>query len=355
LNVCARFLGALLGIDHALDKPFRRIVVSKYVGLGSIIQATPLLQTLRKRYPEATIVFVSTEGNETLLKHIPEIDAFYGISDRNLSAVIRSSFALLRKLWKFKPELYIDLEFYSHYSTIITTFSKATNRLGFQKKDKPYRKGIFNYLVPFDTNTPISEAYLQFSRLLGATETVSQLKIEINPEAREGLEAKTGLSFRLPYIVINPNASDLRLERRWPAENFIATIEHFFLNYPGYQLVLIGNKAEAPYAGKINLSELILLIANAELMVTNDTGPMHIAYATGTKTISLFGPCSPLQYGGFRKGIALYKHVSCSPCVHTHLIPPCKGNNTCMKLISVAEVKDASNQLLNPAAAAHQK
>ena len=57
LNVTARILGFFLRIDHSLDRKFKTIAVCKYKGLGSIVQATPLLQTLRKNYPEARIIF----------------------------------------------------------------------------------------------------------------------------------------------------------------------------------------------------------------------------------------------------------------------------------------------------------
>ena len=76
-------------------------------------------------------------------------------------------------------------------------------------------------------------------------------------------------------------------------------------------------------------------------MISNDTGPMHIAFAVNTKTIALFGPCSPLQYGDIHAVEIFYKHVHCSPCVHKYLRPPCHGDNICMKNISAGEVKNA--------------
>lgn len=359
----ARILGFLLRIDHSLDKEFEKIVISKYAGLGSIIQATPLIQTLRKNFPKAKFIFVSTEANSILLKHIPEIDEILLVSDKNFVSVLKTSLRLIKSLWRIKPDLYIDLEFYSNYSGIITTLSKATNRLGFAKKSKAYRKGIYNYLVPFSVDSPISQTYLQFAELVNCKEIVSALKIEIPEKTGEKFSEKIDILPDQKYIVVNPNASDLRIERRWPKESYIQTILFLLNNYPTYTIVLIGNKLEAAYideitsslptrsnlinsAGKLNLSELICLIANANLMVTNDTGPMHIAFALNIKTISLFGPCSPLQYGHVSNSITFYKKVHCSPCVHTHLTPPCHGDNICMKNIKVEEVILALSQSL---------
>jgi hypothetical protein len=63
--------------------------------------------------------------------------------------------------------------------------------------------------------------------------------------------------------------------------------------------------------------------------------------------VALFGPCSPQQYGVNPSGIVIYKNIYCSPCVHDFIIPPCKGDNQCMKLISVAEVVNACCHLLD--------
>jgi ADP-heptose:LPS heptosyltransferase len=357
INWMARLLGAVLRIDHSLHRDFKTIVISKYAGLGSIIQATPLLQTLRKKYPDSKLYFVTTQANATLLKLIPEVSETLLVSDKNLWSIAYSSFNLIIHLWQIKPELYIDLEFYSNYSGIITTLSKATNRLGFYKEDKSYRKGTYNYLVPFSVNSPISKTYLQFADLLICNEKITTLKIEV-PTLENVYSSRLGLEKEHPYIVVNPNASDLRLERRWPKESYIATLNFLLKERPNYKIILIGNKMEAAYvdeiesaiadkknlinsSGKLTLSELVLLIAGAELMLTNDTGPMHIAFALKIKTISLFGPCSPEQYGDTSNGVVFYKKVACSPCVHNFLIPPCHGDNICMKNIQVEEIEKA--------------
>lgn len=359
INFLARALGFFLRIDHSLNKSFDTIVISKYVGLGSIIQATPLLQTLRKKYPNSKIIFITTKGGKMLLNHIPEVDETLTISDTSIFEVFRSSLQLIFKLWKLKPKLFIDLEFYSNYSGIITTLSLAKNRLGFYNEEKAYRKGIYNFLIPFQIELPISTTYLQFAKLVRCEDEITSLKIEINEsEHWKTIFEKINLTKSQTYIVVNPNASDLRLERRWPKKSFVTVIQAFIKENKNIQIVLVGDKSEAPYvteiekqidqpkniinsAGKLNLSELIVLIANAQLMLTNDTGPMHIAFATKTKTISLFGPCSPKQYGGLEHAVTFYKKVHCSPCVHKYIIPPCHGDNQCMKQIDEEEVRIA--------------
>jgi ADP-heptose:LPS heptosyltransferase len=251
------------------------------------------------------------------------------------------------------------LEFYSNYGSIITTLSKAQNRLGFYKEDKVYRKEVYNYLIPFSVDVPISTTYLQFAKLLNCHSEITELKIEINEGNHwQGITAKLGIDKSQEYVVVNPNASDLRLERRWPKESFIGVMNTFIQQNKPHKIILMGDKTEVAYvseierslnnsnlvinsAGKLHFSELIVLIANAKLMLTNDTGPMHVAFAVKTKTISLFGPCSPKQYGMQENAITFYKNVHCSPCVHQFIIPPCRGDNQCMKQISEKEVAEA--------------
>ncbi len=369
LNALARTLGFFLNIDHSLDKPVKTMAVCKFVGLGSIIQVTPLLQTLRKNYPDAKIIFVTNESNKALLEHIREVDNIAVISDKSLSALVTSTIMLLLTLWKNKPDLYIDLEIYSNYSSIIATMSLSKNRMGFLKNDRTYRKGMYTHMMFFNLKSPVSQTYLQFARLLGIKNCIAELKLTSNNENEkraiiQNINNKLIIENLGKYIVINPNASDLRLERRWGAENFISLINNICNGFPEFKIVLIGNKNETSYiskihssldsrtnvldsSGKLTLAELIVLIDNADLMVTNDTGPMHIAFALKTKTVALFGPCSPQQYGGIENTITIYKNVYCSPCVHEFIIPPCKGDNQCMKKITVEEVVDLVTQALS--------
>jgi len=366
LNVLARILGFFLRIDHSLKEPVRVIAICKFVGLGSIIQATPLLQTLRKNYPNARIIFISNESNKALLNHINGVDEVFTISDKGIIPLLMSTIRLLFTLWKQKPCVYIDLEIYSNYSSVIATMSLSKNRMGFFKNDKTYRKGMYTHMLFFNVKSPISQTYLQFARLLGCKNIVAELSLNtdsIAPNTLEIIGHKLNISLQ-KYVVINPNASDLRLERRWDMENFITLIQKSCDEFPEYKIILIGAGNETSYvnrlssqlvsqknvvdsSGKLSIQELLILIANANLMITNDTGPMHIAFALKTKTVSLFGPCSPQQYGGLENTITIYKNTYCSPCVHEFLIPPCKGDNQCMKKITVEEVFTTAKSLLN--------
>jgi ADP-heptose:LPS heptosyltransferase len=159
------------------------------------------------------------------------------------------------------------------------------------------------------------------------------------------------------YLVVNPNASDLMVERRWPADRFVALISRL-LERRELSIVLIGSPTERAYvstlfeqvagpgrglvvnlAGELSLGGLFALLEKARCVVTNDTGPMHMAWALGVPTVALFGPVDPQHYGYSGPGVELhYRKVYCSPCVHEIDVPPCGGNNVCMQRIGVEEV-----------------
>lgn len=355
LNYLVRFAGLLLRPDHNLSRPFRTIAVCKFKGMGSIIQATPLLQTLRENYPDARICFVTTPANVALLKKMNMVDEIIVINDSGIFKLAGSVIRAIFRMWKLRIGVYFDLEIYSHFSSLITTLSVSRNRFGFYLRSGNFRMGMYTHMMFFNINAPVSQVYLQMASLL-------PLK-----SRRETLYPLSGIrSEKVPaenrYIVINPNASDLRLERRWPAENFIA-LTQWLLKETSFHIVFIGAKQEKAYvndiclhfaneekvinlAGATTLDELIGIIANARGMITNDTGPMHLGFSTGCPLVALFGPCSPAHYGMTGKVICLYKGHYCSPCIHEFIFSPCSGNNICMKDITTEEVIHAFQRLM---------
>lgn len=359
LNITARILGQLLRINHEFKSNPRRIVVCKFLGMGSIIQATPLLQTLRKNFPEAKITFVTSEGNRALLKMIPAVDDVLTINDKKVFSVISDTVNVLINLWKRKADIYIDLETYSYYSTVVATLSCAVNRIGFYRAERNIRMGVYTHMMFFNSRSAIAESYLQMVRLIGCKETMDELyQFTIDEKAVLALKEKTSNRITSRYIIINANASDLRIERRWPAGKYVELIRRLGSSLTNVQFVLIGNQAERAYvnsiydrmdlavktavinlAGELSLAELFALISQADLIVTNDTGPMHISFALRRPTVALFGPASPAQFGRHENVYSVYKNVYCSPCVHDFLTPPCRGDNQCMKQIGVEEVE----------------
>lgn len=358
LNYFVIILGKILSIDHSLDRKFKRIVICKFKGLGSIMQSTPMIESIKILQPEAKIIFVTTKSNELFLKKIDLIDEIIVINDKNALTLIQTLISGLFNLIYSRPCVYIDLEIYSNFSTIVALFSLSKNRIGFYLRSSSYRMGIYTHMMFFNSKVPVSDVYLQIARLFGPIKH----KPNLYPIYKNCQTAPLFLPQKT-YLVINPNASDLRIERRWHKNNFKDLILKLTNLFPQIEIILIGSKGEQGYvtellegldlhnvknlAGKTTIDELIALIKNAKVVITNDTGPMHLSFACKTPTICLFGPCSPEQYAVNENAYVFFKKVYCSPCVHEFTIPPCGGNNVCMKLITVNEVLEVIVKYLN--------
>lgn len=338
----------------------KNILVCKFMGMGSIIQCTPLMMTLKNNYPCAKITFLTVQRNYELIKLFPFIDEILTIKESSVLTLILSTIRTFSYLFTNKIDVFIDLEIYSFYSKLFVSFSMAKRRIGLFKKGSLILHGIYSDVLFFNTDAPVKNVYLEIASLLEC-KLVSDYLFDYKnllKHSGNGLNHNMWQDLKLgDYIVINPNASDLRIERKWPAVNYIYLINQIMDLYPEIKVVLTGSSDEILYvagikngifekhqhriidtSGKLELSELIRLIGQSRFMITNDSGPMHIAFALKKMTIALFGPCSPVMYSIQNNVEFVYKKIHCSPCVHDYLVSPCGGDNQCMKLISVSEV-----------------
>ena len=359
LNLLVMMAGKIAPKNHDLSIDFQTIAICKFKGLGSILQSTPLLQTLKKAYPEARIIFITSSSNQTLLSHIDLIDEVVTLQDKTFRDLLKNIIPFIWKVFRLRAGVYIDLEVYSNFSSVIAALSNAQNRFGYYLKESHYRMGIYTHMMYYNAAVPISQTYLQWARLLGCREIVTEL-FRFETVLNQPAEDRELQDRR--YILINPNASDLRIERRWPRELFVVLIDALYKQHPELDILLIGSPGERAYvqtiaerfdqervrnmAGRTSISGLIRLIDKAALVITNDTGPMHLAFALQKPTVALFGPCSPAQYGDHPNAVIIYKNVYCSPCVHEFRVPPCGGNNQCMKQIRASEVLAVAEQIL---------
>jgi ADP-heptose:LPS heptosyltransferase len=370
-NVAARTAGQLLQRDHhVVPAEVHTIAVAKLLGMGSIIQSTPMLNDLRRSFPDAKIVFVTTKANRGLIERLGMIDEGIYVDDANPTVLATTTAQAVAKLLARKVDLYFDLEVYSAGASILSLASGARNRVGFYRGSARFKKGIYTHLTVFNPRAPIAAIYRQLHLSVGGKSSgrVKYGPILVRTADEESLTttlAKQSIALQQRYVVVNPNASDLLLERRWPMNKYVELIIE--LTSRGEQVVLVGAKPEAAYvaeimallpplararivdtSAKLALGELFALIKGAACVVTNDTGPMHFAIALDRPTVCLFGPVSPDHYGVRKSNIeTLYHAVYCSPCAHEIDTPPCAGVNVCMQLIEVPEVLAAVQRQLD--------
>jgi ADP-heptose:LPS heptosyltransferase len=375
-NAIARLMGKLLRRNHSINNDkVKAIVVAKLIGMGSILQATPLLKALKQHYPHATLTFVTLRSNRELLERLACVDEMVLLDDRNIFAMAATTLQAIIDLIRGRADWYFDLEVYSAFASLLALWAVTRNRIGFYRKSVAFKNGIYTHLVYFNTRMPVRQLYLQLGRVAGVPSGKMDLTgpIRVDEDARVSVRS---LLARTPnwrsaksYLVVNPNASDLLLERRWPASHTIEALEK--LAVLGHQVALMGAKNELPYvqslldglsadaksrvvntAGRLTLGELLALLEGAACVLTNDTGPMHMAIALQRPTVCLFGPANPEHYGQNLPQVEIfYARVFCSPCLYEADEPPCYGNNICMQRIEPDAVVDAVQRLLHSEAA----
>jgi len=370
LNALVRLLGKILNRDHSMDPATtREVVVCKLVGMGSILQATPLLRSLKQRFPGARVTFLSLKGNAGLLKRLEGVDEVLCLDDSSAPAMLWTTATTLVTLIGRRVDHYFDLEVYSGFTCLLSLFSLARNRLGFYRHSNRFKKGIYSQLVYFNTRMPVRRLYLQLGRVAGvASHSDDALgSIRVEDSERKSLDqklAEIGLKPEERYVLVNANASDLLIERRWPSARYAEAIAAIACE--GHNVILIGVKAEAAHiqdlftripeefrarvfntAGMLSLGELFAAIERAACVLTNDTGPMHMAFALKRPAVCLFGPGDPTHYGiESERIVILYAPVPCSPCIYEVDEPPCHGNNFCMRRISTESVTTSVLTLL---------
>jgi heptosyltransferase-2 len=210
----------------------------------------------------------------------------------------------------------------------------------------------------------------------GKFELKSLEKLRVNKKERQVVDKllkKLKISKKGSLIGIVPGAAESSKCRKWPKDRFAKLADILVARYnaqiifigAGNERNLIGNirdsmkhkKKSWNLAGRISLKQSFYLIEQCRLLVSNDTGPMHIAAAQGVKTIGLFGPNLPVRFGPFgRNNVSVYKRKACqySPCINVHKgqVPDClyhkrsEDYQKCMKAISVDDVLSAVKKLL---------
>jgi lipopolysaccharide heptosyltransferase II len=339
-------------------RPLRRILVMKFFGIGSILLSSPMLRAIKERHPEVRIGFLTFAGNQGMVERLGLTDTLYTLRTDSLPHFALDLLRALRLIRRERYDATIDMEFFSKFSTIVTYLAKSPVRIGYFLRQM-WRGHLLTEAVYYNHYKHITEVFGALAAPLGVTIEDYRLQTpQITPDeesAAEALLARAGVKPQDTVIAFNVNASDLSLERRWSKENFLS-LARGLLTDPLVRLIFIGSPAEAPYvaatvaqlpgdgrvidlAGKTRLAELLGVLKRCQLLITNDSGPLHLACALGVATVSFFGPETPMLYGPRTEGdLVFYEGIYCSPCLNVFNVKtaPCHGHNVCMQGISPA-------------------
>ncbi|MBW2148594.1 MAG: glycosyltransferase family 9 protein [Deltaproteobacteria bacterium] len=345
------------------------IAVLKFFGMGSIILCTPLLDAIRKKYPDARIYFITFAINEPLLRCAEPVDEIVTVRSDNFLTFARDVIVRLLHLRRRGVDMVFDLEFFARFSMIFSYLTGAPYRVGYYTKTF-WRGNLLTHPTYFNAYKHITEVFMALGESVGAEPVELPLKprLRIDPVHRErirSLLSQSGLDGDKPLIVVNVNASDRCLEGRWPPDRFAGLMDHM-VEELAIRPVLTGAGEEEEYvqhvlsimknpeqtislAGKLDFYGLAGLLAEAHLVITNDTGPLHLSAVMDTPVMAFYGPDTPVRYAPLvdnRK--VFFADLYCSPCLNVYnaKMSECRGINICMKAIELEEVKEALRQFL---------
>jgi lipopolysaccharide heptosyltransferase II len=317
--------------------------------IGDFVMATPVLSDLRGKFPEARITAMCQGGLGTLLEHDEDIDELFVFGKPSGWEKKDERRDVVERLRQGKYDLGVLLtgSFSSAWRFIE---GRVKNRLGFRKDG---RRFLLNRSLPFPKDIEKKHLVITYKQLLEPlgiemSETAPRLHLldREREEAREIL-ARHGVPSDATVVGINPGAA-YGSAKCWLPERFRELIERL-LEKENVWVVCFGDANTAPLvkeicgglservinlAGGTTLRELVALIERCDTLLTNDSGPMHVASAVGTPVVALFGSTNPVKTGPYAGGTVIYKDVECSPCYQR----TCPIDFRCMKRIETDEV-----------------
>lgn len=368
----------------------RRVLFIELSEMGSTILADPAMR-MAARLWGAELHFLIFDGNAAslaLLQTVPK-DNVFTIRETSLATVVVDTVRFLVWARQRGIDTVFDLELFSRFTALLTALSGAANRIGFYKfhNEGLYRGELLTHRVAFNPHHHIAKNFIAlvaaatrpaeevpYTKAQIGDDEIALSLVRVPDEAAATMKkrvAETAPAYdpqRHRLVLINPNASDLLPQRRWPPAHFAKAMRAILDRWPDVVVLITGAPSDAVLAGKLKaavddprvvdftgrtaLAELPALYAISALMVTNDSGPGHFAAITELPTIVLFGPETPRLYGPLGNARALTANLACSPCVSAanHRRTAC-NDPKCMAAISPEQVTAEVAAILDGAAA----
>jgi len=363
----------------------RKVLFIELSEMGSTILASAAIRHLQERYRDVEHCFVIFERNAPSLRLLGMFEErnIFTMRDDSVATVGADLLRFRRFCRDQEIDTVIDLELFSRVSSLLSLLSGAINRVGFHnyRGEGLYRGEHLTHSVNYNAYLHMSQNFMALVEALESDPAeipqpkrlipvpTPPVRIGIDPEAfahvaRE-LRACYPVTREHRVVVVNHDAGNLLPLRAWPMDRFAALVERLLASDPKVVVVLMGiGEAEASarailqhvgnprcvnFVGKTRtLTDVTQLFHQSDLLITNDSGPAHFATLTPIKSITLFGPETPVLYGTLgAHAVHLYAHLACSPCLSAlnHRNSPCT-NNVCLQAISVEDVLAHALRLL---------
>lgn len=327
----------------------KNVIVRMPNWVGDMVMATPVLTDLRKAFPDAKITAMCRTPLSELLQEDPEIDEVFSFSKVSTFSRHSDRRNIIEKLQNGKYDLGVLLT-NSLSSAWWFWQGKVENRLGYESKG---RKFLLTHPIPFPQSVERQHLVTTYKMLLAplgisVSDTPPRLFLSEKEVAQARLLMRQhGVQDHHQIVGINPGAT-YGSAKCWLPERF-REITRRLLEDKNVFVVYFGDQATASLvkeicyglsprvvnlAGLTSLRELASLVSLCDVLLTNDSGPMHIAAALKTPIVALFGSTSQVITGPYKTGKVIQKSVECSPCYQR----TCPIDFRCMKRIEADEV-----------------
>ncbi len=293
----------------------QRIVLIKPSALGDVVHTLPVLTALRLLYPRARIVWVINAELAPLLQGHPDLDAIIPFERQQLRwnrplAVAAAVGRLVRRLRQERFDLALDLQGLLR-SGLVCWASGATVRVGFAHAREGSHWAYTHRLVVSDAGRIHAvQRYWRVVEALGGGDLPQRFYVPLDP--RELVAVDEALRGRpRPWLAVAVGAR--WPTKRWPAEFFATLLQRTLATYGG-TVLLLGSAADRPHAamvarrlgeaacdwtGQTSLPRLAATLAACDVMIANDTGPLHLAAALGRPCIAPYTCTQPTRHGPY--------------------------------------------------------
>ncbi len=341
-----------------------KIVVRGTNWIGDAVMTIPALRELRRIFPDAQISLHTRSWAKGVFQDAEFIDEILPFEkEQNSMQTVRNQ----AKIWREKQFDLAILFTNSFQTALLAKLGKAKKRFGYKNEgraflltdsvEKPIWKNekheVFYYL---NLIAEVENAYFGTKTVL-EKQPDSDLEVsEVRKlNARKILE-ENGIDLTKKIIALGVGSTNSRA-KRWGTENY-AELNDKLQSELNANVILIGSEDELDISrevfekstskpiiltGETSLSEAVAILAEVNLLISNDMGLAHVSSAVGTKTLTIFGPTNPLTTKPRNSEIIRRKDVECSPC----MLRDCPIDHHCMKWISPEEVFAKATAILD--------
>jgi lipopolysaccharide heptosyltransferase II len=339
-----------------IPENIKNILLIRFGSLGDVVLTTPVIGAVRESFPNAYIAMLVGEKSADILSADSRLDEII-IFHRDAKGIkgleeMRKVVDLLKER-NFDVSVDMQRKFRSAYMAYM---GKVKYRIGYHQPNAI----LCDVKIPDKVNKHAVDRNLDLVKTLGIDGVSREPKMYVSDDDRNfalRMFEANGLTSGEPILGIFPGAG--WRPRCWMPERF-AVIADLAVQHNNARVVIFGGPGECDIVDnvaknmkskpilmkeKVTLRQLAGMIERCDIMLSNDTGPMHISVAMGTKTVALFGPGNHIKFQPIGEKHATVRHdIPCSPC--KQFTDKCK-ENICMKLITVDEVWEAVHQRLN--------